>query len=177
MNRLTLIAIVLMSWGAMAFSREVIPPRPAPEFTQKEAYGWINSAPLTLAELQGQVILIDFWTFDCWNCYRSFPWLNALEKRYQDKGLRVIGIHSPEFEHEKDKASVVRKVMEFGLHHPVMMDNDFGYWRAIGNRYWPSYYLVDKQGRIRSYFIGETHEGDRRAKAIEAEIQRLLAES
>lgn len=86
----------------------------------------------------------------------------------------MIGVHAPEFEHEKDRANVVAKVEEFGLEHPVMIDNDFSYWRALGNRYWPTYYIVGREGRIRGVFIGETHEGDRRAAAIEALVERLL---
>ena len=121
-------------------------------------------------------MLVDVWTYDCWNCYRSFPWLNALEKRLADKDFTVIGIHSPEFDHEREPAKVKAKIDEFGLHHPVMMDNDFAYWRALRNRYWPAYYLVDKQGVIRQLFIGETHEGDARAVRIEEQINALLAE-
>ncbi|MEW5788060.1 MAG: redoxin family protein [Pseudomonadota bacterium] len=150
--------------------------RPAPEFTQTAPAGWINSAPLTLASLRGRVVLLDVWTFACWNCYRSFPWLNDLEARLRDRGLQVVGIHSPEFDHERDPAAVRAKVREFGLDHPVMLDNDFRYWKALGNRYWPAYYLIDKQGRIRAHFVGETHRGDARAREIEARIVALLAE-
>jgi len=137
---------------------------------------WINSPPLKTTGLRGQVLLIDVWTFGCWNCYRSFPWLNDLEARLSDRPFRVIGIHSPEFEHERDASRVAAKVREFGLNHPVMLDNDFAYWRALNNRYWPSFYLVDKQGIIRFRHIGETHAGDRRAGQIERQIEALLDE-
>ncbi len=147
-----------------------------PEFTQQSANSWINSKPLRVAELRGSVVLLDFWTFDCWNCYRSFPWLNEVAHRYQDKGLKVIGIHTPEFKHERQRANVVAKVTEFELDHPVMMDNDFAYWKALGNRYWPAFYLVDRDGRVRGIFVGETHAGDARARDIEAAIETLLAE-
>ena len=150
--------------------------RRAPEFTHQAPDRWINSAPLTLDGLAGQVVLLDFWTFDCWNCYRSFPWLNGLEARYAGRDLTIVGIHTPEFDHEKIRSNVERKVREFGLHHPVMIDNDFSYWRAMNNQYWPAFYLLDRQGRIRAFFAGETHAGDRRAKAIEKAIDRLLAE-
>lgn len=155
---------------------EVDPPVPAPELTQQAAEDWINSAPLRLADLQGKVVMIDFWTFGCWNCYRSFPWLRSLEARYKDEGLQVIGVHTPEFDHEKVKSMIVEKVKEFELPHPVMIDNDFVYWKAMRNRYWPTYYLLDKKGRIRYVSIGETHEGDKRAGAVEKQIKRLLAE-
>ncbi len=150
--------------------------RLAPEFTHSNAEDWINSEPLTISSLRGSVVVVDFWTFECWNCYRSFPWLNSLEAKYREKGLRVIGVHSPEFEREGDRRSVVEKVAEFDLHHPVMIDNDFSYWRAMDNRYWPAYYLIDKKGRIRDLFVGETHAGDKRAKAIDARIAELMAE-
>jgi thiol-disulfide isomerase/thioredoxin len=89
---------------------------------------WVNSAPLRLRDLRGQVVLLDVWTFECWNCYRSFPWLNDLESRLRPEGLRVVGIHSPEYDRERDTAAVAAKTREFGLHHPVMIDNDLAYW-------------------------------------------------
>ena len=151
-------------------------PRPAPAFTGVAAQDWINSGPLRLEDLRGEVVLVDFWTFDCWNCYRSFPWLKDLEARLGPKGLRVVGIHSPEFDHERRRENVVTKVREFGLHHPVMLDNGFEYWRAMGNRYWPTFYVIDKKARIRGVFAGETHEGDRNAAGVEDLIRKLLAE-
>ena len=85
-------------------------------------------------------------------------------------------MHTPEFDHEKVKKNIVAKVAEFKLHHPVMIDNDFSYWRAMNNRYWPAYYIIDKNGNIRGAFVGETHEGDRRAKQMEDLITALLNE-
>ena len=149
----------------------------APEFTHAAPDEWINSAPLRLAELRGKVVLIDFWTFDCWNCYRSFPWLKEVETTYHDRGLRVIGVHTPEFEHERVRKSVEKKAAEFGLDHPVMIDNDFSYWRAMNNRYWPTFYLIDKRGFLRSIFIGETRSNSVRAGKIEAAIEKLLSET
>jgi len=174
--------ILLLCWlggvlVATSHARQLTTPRPAPEFTRQDAAAWLNSKPLRLAQLRGRVVLLDFWAFGCWNCYRSFPWLKSLEERYGAQGLSVVGIHTPEFEHEKQRAKLAAKIEEFGLDHPVMMDNDHAYWQAIGNRYWPTFYLLDKQGRIRAYFIGETHRGDRRAKAVEAAIEKLLAEA
>lgn len=149
---------------------------PAPEFTHRRPADWLNSAPLRLADLRGQPVLLDIWTFDCWNCYRSIPWLQSLERKYGPRGLRIVGVHSPEFEREKIPANVAAKVREFGIRYPVMLDNDLSYWRALHNRYWPAFYLVDKQGRLRDVFIGETHRGDTRARAAEARIEALLAE-
>lgn len=150
--------------------------KPAPEFTWTDPADWLNSPPLTLAGLKGRVVLLDVWTFGCWNCYRSFPWLNDLENRLRDRGLQVVGIHSPEFAHERDPAAVRAKVREFGLTHPVMLDSDFRYWQALNNRYWPAYFLIDKSGRLRAHFVGETHRGDARAREIEATLLNLLAE-
>ena len=149
---------------------------PLPEFSGIRPADWFNSAPLRVADLRGQVVLVDVWTFDCWNCYRSFAWLKDLEAGLAGQPFRVIGIHSPEFAHERDPARVAAKIAEFDLHHPVMMDNDLAYWRALGNRFWPAFYLVDKDGRIRHRHVGETHSGDARATRIEAEIHELLGE-
>ncbi len=148
----------------------------APEFTHALEEEWINSAPLTLADLKGKVVLIDFWTFDCWNCYRSFPWMKAMEDRLSGEDFQIIGVHTPEFAHEKIRKNITAKVVEFGLQHPVMIDNDFSYWRAMGNRYWPAFYLLDKKGEVRALFVGETHEGDEQALRIEAMIKALLQE-
>lgn len=149
---------------------------PAPGFTHAEARDWINSPPLELARLRGRVVLVDFWTFECWNCYRSFPWLRGLERRFAGEPFTVVGVHSPEFSHERDRARVAEKVEEFGLEHPVMIDNDFSYWKAMRNRYWPTFYVIDKRGRLRGHFIGEIHAGDANARAIESLVERLLAE-
>ncbi len=152
-------------------------PIQAPEFTHNGKQDWINSTPLSIKDLGGKVVMIDSWTFGCWNCYRSFPWMNAMEKRLLEKNFQVIGVHTPEFENEKVRKNIEAKVKEFELHHPIMIDSDSSYWRAMNNRYWPAYYILDKNGKIRAAFFGETHEGDRRAKQIESTIKTLLAES
>lgn len=148
-----------------------------PTFTHQNPEDWINSVPLDWDQLKGKVVLLDFWTFGCWNCYRSFPWMHELESKLTGKAFTVIGIHTPEFEHEKDRVAVVQNTKKFNLKHPVMIDNDHSYWRAIGNRYWPTFYLVDKQGKIRGVYIGETHSGDTNARAIENQIHQLLNET
>lgn len=149
---------------------------PAPEFTATAASDWINAPPLTLNRMKGEVVLLDVWTFGCWNCYRSFPWLKDMEARLGPKGLKVIGIHSPEFEHERNGATVRAKAADFGLTHPIMLDNDFRYWKALNNRYWPAYYLIDRNGRIQARFVGETHKGTPQAQEIERIIEELLAQ-
>ncbi len=174
-RRPVLFVVLAITLGVVGATGAVT-ARALPEFTHSDSSDWINSDPLRVADLRGKVVLVDFWTFECWNCYRSFPWLNELEARLADADFQVIGVHSPEFERERDRAQVAEKVREFGLRHPVMIDNDFSYWRALGNRYWPTFYLVDKEGRIRAHYIGETHAGSRQAKAIERRIRELLAE-
>lgn len=156
-----------------ASAKAIEPPLMAPEFTQQDPAFWLNSRPQQLKQLRGNVVLLDFWTFDCWNCYRSFPWLHQLEERLVDSEFNVIGIHTPEFTHEKVRASLVAKIDEFEIKHPVMMDNDFLYWQAMSNRYWPTFYILDKQGRVRSVYIGETHTGSKQAMQIEADIRIL----
>lgn len=158
-------------------AQELATPQPAPAFTHREPADWINSAPIELASLRGKVVLVDVWTFDCWNCYRSFPWLKQVEKKYAPQGLQLIGVHTPEFKHERVRSAVESKVKEFGIAHPVMMDNDFSYWNALKNRYWPAYYLIDRRGNIRAYFVGEMHAGEAGARAVEAKIEELLSEA
>jgi thiol-disulfide isomerase/thioredoxin len=150
--------------------------RPAPDFTHRDPQDWINSAPLALKDLRGRVVLLDFWAFDCWNCYRSFPWLKSVEKKFAGRKFTVIGVHTPELDHERVRANVVEKVKQFGLAYPVMLDNDYSYWQALGNRYWPAFYLIDKQGRVQAVYVGETHIGDHQALSIEERIAELLAE-
>lgn len=169
--------LLLLSLAVLpAHAIKLAAPRAAPEFTHAESGEWINSEPLSIESLQGTVLLVDFWTFDCWNCYRSFPWLRSLEERFAGRAFKVIGVHSPEFDHERRRDNVLRKVKEFELDHPIMIDNDFSYWKAIGNRYWPAFYVIDKQGLIRRTFVGETHSGDNRAMTIERVIGQLLDE-
>ena len=160
-----------------AANGDSITPFAAVDFTHKDPGDWINSPPRMISDYSGRVLLIDFWTFDCWNCYRSFPWLKAMEERLSPQGLEVLGVHTPEFAHEKVRDNIVTKVREFGLEHPVMIDNDFSYWRAMRNKYWPAFYIIDKQGQVRAIFFGETHEGDARAERIEKTIRKLLTES
>jgi len=172
---IALVLVVPLSHPALGAS--VRTPFAAPEFTHQGENDWINSPPLILRNFRGKVMLIDFWTFDCWNCYRSFPWLNKMEKRLSDQNFQIIGVHSPEFSHEKIRSSIEAKVQEFGLHHPIMIDNDFSYWRAMYNKYWPAFYIVDKKGQVRGIYYGETHEGDIQAKHIEETINSLLLEN
>lgn len=142
----------------------------APEI--KPGGEWFNTEPLSLQNLQGKVVLVDFWTYSCINCQRTFPYLRNWWGKYEDQGLVIIGVHSPEFEFEKDPKNVADALESFNIEYPVVQDNNFATWRAYGNRYWPAKYLVDKNGRIRY-----THFGEGDYDETEAAIQELLAET
>jgi len=151
-----------------------IPQVPAPEFTHRDAGAWINSAPLTLANLKGRVVLVEFWTFGCSNCLRTLPWLKDVHERYEGRGLVVVSVHSPEFDHERDTDQVRAAVKRLGIRYPVMVDNDFSYWTALRNRYWPAFYLIDREGRLVAAEFGELHAGQPRSDGFERRIAGLL---
>ena len=146
-----------------------------PEFTRRDPAGWLNSEPLTLAGLRGKVVLIEFWTYGCINCRRTLPWLKTMHARYLKDGLVIVSVHTPEFDHERDVAKVREAVDRLEVEYPVMLDPDYAYWRALGNRYWPAFYLVGRDGRIRATAIGELHEGTARGDDFESRIRKLIA--
>jgi thiol-disulfide isomerase/thioredoxin len=119
------------------------------------ARGWLNSPPLARADLAGKVVLYDFWTYSCINCQRTLPHLRALYDRYKGDGLVIIGVHSPEFDFEKDHDNVARAVERYGVTWPVALDDDMAIWNAFGNQYWPEEYLTDRDGRLRAVRYGE----------------------
>ncbi len=133
---------------------------------------WLNGKPLTLTELRGKVVLIDFWTYTCINCIRTLPYLKSWWAKYKDKGLVIIGVHTPEFEFEKNPNNVEKAIKDFGLEYPVMQDNDYATWNAYANRYWPAKYLIDAKGKIRY-----THFGEGNYDETEGWIQKLLKEA
>lgn len=116
---------------------------------------WINSEPLIISQLKGKVVLIDFWTYSCINCIRTFPYLTSLYDKYKDKGLIIIGIHTPEFEFEKDTNNVKKATERFHIRYPVALDNDYKTWQAFYNSYWPAHYLIDQEGFVRQVHFGE----------------------
>jgi cytochrome c biogenesis protein CcdA/thiol-disulfide isomerase/thioredoxin len=133
---------------------------------------WLNSPPLTLEQLRGKVVLIDFWTYSCINCLRALPYVQAWAEKYRDHGLVVIGVHAPEFAFERDENNVRRAVEDLGVSYPVVLDNEFAIWRAYSNRYWPAHYFIDAEGRLRDHQFGEgDYDGSERT------IQALLAEA
>ena len=142
----------------------------AREITQPA--GFINSEPFKLADFIGkQVILLDIWTYSCINCQRTLPYITSWDAKYRDDGLLVVGIHSPEFEFEKDIENVKKAVERFGIKYPVVLDNDFGTWHAYRNSYWPRKYLIDIDG-----FVVYDHIGEGGYQETEEKIQELLSE-
>jgi thiol-disulfide isomerase/thioredoxin len=133
---------------------------------------WLNSPPLTPADLRGKVVLIDIWTYTCINWLRTLPYVRAWAEKYKDQGLVVIGVHSPEFEFEKNLDNVRRAAKDMRVDYPIAIDSDYAIWRALKNEYWPALYIVDVQGRIRHHQFGE---GD--YDLSERIIQQLLAEA
>lgn len=134
--------------------------------------GFINTEPLQLADLIGKkVILVDFWTYSCINCQRTTPYLNAWYEKYRDQGLEIVGIHTPEFEFEKEYDNVAQAVEQFGIKFPVVLDNDYSTWRAYNNRYWPRKYLIDIDG-----YIVYDHIGEGGYEETEMVIKQALAE-
>lgn len=133
---------------------------------------WFNSEPLTMAGLRGKVVLVDFWTYTCINCIRTLPYVKSWHEKYADKGLVIVGVHTPEFAFEKEADNVEKAIADFEIKYPVVQDNDYATWRAYNNRFWPAKYLIDKDGRIRY-----THFGEGDYDETEQMIQELLGET
>jgi thiol-disulfide isomerase/thioredoxin len=136
------------------------------------ATAWLNSDPLTAADLRNRVVLFDFWTYTCINWLRTLPYIRAWAERYVDQGLVVVGVHTPEFSFEKDIDQVRRAVREMGIGYPVALDSDYAVWTAFDNHYWPALYVVDADGRIRHHWFGE---GD--YERSERVLQQLLRDA
>ena len=140
----------------------------APEFTG--IAHWLNSGPLTLTQLRGKVVLVDFWTYGCYNCVNTLPYVTKLQRKYGNDGFTVIGVHTPEFPYEKSTSNVEAAIRQHGITYPVAQDNNFATWNAYGNQYWPAQYILDKSGRI-----VYQHAGEGQYDEIDRTIQRLLA--
>jgi thiol-disulfide isomerase/thioredoxin len=149
-------------------------PDKLPEFTHTASSEWINSAPLRLSSLRGSVVLIEFWAFDCSNCRNTLPWLESVHAEYGTRGLKIVSVHTPELKQEYVPANVRKVVRELGISYPVMIDGDYSYWSALNNRYWPAFYLVDRNGKIVRTALGELHRGDARGDAMEDAIREQL---
>jgi thiol-disulfide isomerase/thioredoxin len=134
------------------------------------ATAWLNSSPLTAADLQGKVVLVDFWTYTCINWLRTVPYVRAWAARYKEKGLIVIGVHTPEFTFEEDVDNVRKAAQERGVTYPIAIDNNRAIWSGFGNHYWPALYFVDATGRVRDHHFGEGN-----YEESEMRIRQLLA--
>lgn len=156
---------------------------PASEARPAPAWGntsWLNStAPISLASLKGHVVLLNFWVFTCYNCTNTVPSLKLLDSTYRARGLVTIGIHTPEFPPyagEHDPGNVAKALTKYGITYPIAQDNDRATWSLYNIHYWPSFVLIDKQGRIRYEGYGEFHVGDKWHAEWEKRINTLLAE-
>jgi thiol-disulfide isomerase/thioredoxin len=181
MNRSYRLAIALMlgtaslSIAAVAQDRSTSPlnlqvaeaPAQAPDF--KGINNWLNSAPLSMQELRGKVVMVNFWTYGCYNCVNTLPHVTKLHAKYKDKGLVIIGVHTPEFAFEKSLGNVQAALKRHGIQYPVAQDNDSATWNAYRNQYWPAQYIVDQTGRI-----VYSHAGEGAYDEIEKTIQNLL---
>jgi thiol-disulfide isomerase/thioredoxin len=141
----------------------------APEFAGIDT--WLNSQPLRMADLRGQVVLVDFWTYTCINCLNHLPAIKSWHERYADKGLVTVGVHTPEFAYEKPTRNVQAAIERLGIRHAVAQDNAYATWRAFNNQYWPAVYLVDKAGQI-----VYSHFGEGRYAQTEKTLQALLSQ-
>jgi cytochrome c biogenesis protein CcdA/thiol-disulfide isomerase/thioredoxin len=142
----------------------------APELTGIDH--WLNSPPLTLAELRGKVVLIDFWTYSCINCIRTLPYVEGWYQKYAADGFVVVGVHTPEFAFEHDTSNVAAAIARFGITYPIAQDNEYATWRAYSNAYWPADYLIDATGHIR-----DVHYGEGNYLETEQAIRQLLLEA
>jgi len=130
---------------------------------------WFNSAPLNMASLRGKVVLVDFWTYGCVNCVNTLPHVTELYAKYKDRGLVVVGIHTPEFPFERSAANVQAALKRHGIIYPVAQDNDSATWNAWRNQYWPAQYIVDQSGKI-----VYQHDGEGQYEQMDRTIARLL---
>ncbi len=166
-----LIASALTSMPAKAFDRIAAPLDGATQ--------WLNSRPLSVESLRGKVVLVDFWTYGCFNCMNALPHVKELAGKYRDQGLVVVGVHTPEFAYEKIQGNVESAVRKLEITFPVAIDNDYAIWNAYHNQYWPAQYLVDAQGKIRYQHFGEGayQEMDRTVQTLLNEAKSGIAAS
>ena len=168
-------AYSLFAVGAGPFDQPT--PRPAPAWSNTS---WLNAErPLTLKDLRGRVVLLNFWVFTCYNCTNTVPSLVDFDRKYRGQGLTIIGVHTPEFPPyagEHDKGNVERALRKYHIEYPNAQDNDSRTWDLYGIRYWPSFVLIDKKGVIRYEGYGEFHLNDGSYQTWDTRIRELLAE-
>ena len=182
---LALVWIAAISLSAAGAAQEPLTRAAATDAMQRPAPAWDNKSwlnadtPLRLDQLRGRVVLLNFWVFTCGNCTRTVPSLVQFDRRYRSDGLTLIGIHTPEvppYAGEHDRGNVARALARYGIAYPNAQDNDRRTWDRYAIRYWPSFVLIDKRGRVRYEGAGEFHVGDRTHRMWEQRIQALLAE-
>jgi len=142
---------------------------PAPEFAGIDK--WLNSEPLSISQLRGKVVLVDFWTYTCINCINTLPYVKDWNRKYKDQGLVVIGVHTPEYPFERNTDNVKTAIKRFNITYPVVQDNRYATWSAYNNQYWPAFYLIDKKGQV-----VYSHFGEGEYDETEAQIKALLAQ-
>ncbi len=142
----------------------------APDFAGIAA--WLNSPPLSMQALKGKVVLVDFWTYSCINCLRTLPYIRKWHDKYKDRGLVIVGVHTPEFAFERKTGNVQTAIRRFDIAYAVAQDNEYATWNAYENRYWPASYLIDRSGRIVL-----KHFGEGRYDEMESAIRKLLDET
>ena len=161
----------LTSGGQMIGSPSMTEETKAPVAPEILSGQWINSEPLTLKSLRGRVVLIEFWTFACYNCRNTLPSLKKWDTQYRDKGLTIIGVHTPELDFERDINQLRREVAGLGIKYPIVTDQDYSTWKAYGVEAWPTLFVLDKEGRVRWSHVGEGYYDE-----TEDVIKKLLAE-
>lgn len=161
--------------GAVAVPDVAVPERPpTPSPNWLRGLHWVNAAPVVASRLQGKVVLVEFWTFDCINCRRTIPAMHKLAATHAaDSSLVILGIHTPELDWERDASNVRDAVKRYDLRFPVAQDNDYAAWRAFGNQYWPCLYLLDGSGHVRWMHVGELHEDTMAWRDLAAAIVTL----
>jgi thiol-disulfide isomerase/thioredoxin len=152
-------------------SRSLMDETKAPAGPEISSGNWINSEPLTLKSLRGRVVLLEFWTFACYNCRNTLPTVKKWDAQYRDKGLTIIGVHTPELDYESNIDNLRREVAALGIKYPVVTDNDYSTWKEYKVEAWPTVFVLDKQGRVRW-----THVGEGAYDQTEQVIKKLLTE-
>ncbi len=168
----TLCAAALFCTAAVQAQPAITPmptSAPAPEFAGIEK--WLNSDPLTMQQLRGKVVLVDFWTYTCINCVRTLPYVKSWYDKYRSQGLVVVGVHTPEYPFERSTSNVAAALKKYDIRYPVAQDNRYTTWNAYNNQFWPAAYLIDKKGQV-----VYTHFGEGDYQETEATIRKLLAQ-
>jgi len=175
LKRLLALAALTLPFIALPSAQAEVKSGPVPAL--RPGGQWFNSRPLTLEQLKGKVVLVNLWVYSCVNCHNSLPTLKDWYAKYAAQGLEIVGVHTPEFESDKDPASVRADLLENGVTWPVVQDNASQTWRAFENQFWPAFYFVDRKGKVRSFHAGEISSRFPGAiPGLEAQIKALLAE-